>query len=78
VIDPTRCKGYSPQQLREQIHDMKADFKKKDLPFGIDLLIPAVGGCVLVIFPSVSKPNILQIRSGLFQRSPISTALTLV
>jgi NAD(P)H-dependent flavin oxidoreductase YrpB (nitropropane dioxygenase family) len=77
VIDPTRCKGYSPQQLREQIHDMKADFKKKDLPFGIDLLIPAVGGCVLVN-PTSLRAEFASGLLGLVNTCPIRAPLRLV
>jgi NAD(P)H-dependent flavin oxidoreductase YrpB (nitropropane dioxygenase family) len=35
---------YSPDQLREIIAEMKANFKRPDLPFGIDLALPQVGG----------------------------------
>jgi len=36
--------GYSPEMLREQIHELKGFLSKPDLPFGVDLLIPQVGG----------------------------------
>lgn len=35
---------YTPTMLREMIADMKALLKNKNAPFGVDLLIPAVGG----------------------------------
>jgi NAD(P)H-dependent flavin oxidoreductase YrpB (nitropropane dioxygenase family) len=35
---------YTPKMLREMIAEMKALLKDKDAPFGVDLLIPAVGG----------------------------------
>ncbi|KAK2616279.1 hypothetical protein QQS21_000713 [Conoideocrella luteorostrata] len=35
---------YSPDQLREIIAEMKANFKQPDLPFGIDLALPQIGG----------------------------------
>ncbi|KAK2595034.1 hypothetical protein QQS21_007224 [Conoideocrella luteorostrata] len=35
---------YTPDQLREIIHEMKANFKRPDLPFGVDLALPQVGG----------------------------------
>ncbi|KAK8032237.1 2-nitropropane dioxygenase-like protein [Apiospora arundinis] len=35
---------YTPDQLREIVRDMKALFKHPDLPFGIDLALPQVGG----------------------------------
>ncbi|KAF8216700.1 2-nitropropane dioxygenase [Mycena galopus ATCC 62051] len=36
--------GYTPKALRQQIHALKADLKDKNAPFGVDLLIPQVGG----------------------------------
>ncbi|KAK1710337.1 hypothetical protein CaCOL14_004317 [Colletotrichum acutatum] len=35
---------YTPDQLREIIAEMKANFKSPDLPFGVDLALPQVGG----------------------------------
>ena len=35
---------YTPDQLREIIAEMKANFKRPDLPFGVDLALPQVGG----------------------------------
>jgi len=35
---------YTPDQLREIIAEMKANFARPDLPFGVDLAIPKVGG----------------------------------
>ena len=34
---------YSPSQLREIIAEMKANFSRPDLPFGIDLALPKIG-----------------------------------
>jgi len=36
--------GYTPKILRSQIQSIKADLKDKNGPFGVDLLIPQVGG----------------------------------
>jgi NAD(P)H-dependent flavin oxidoreductase YrpB (nitropropane dioxygenase family) len=36
--------GYTPNILRSQIQLIKADLKDKNAPFGVDLLIPQVGG----------------------------------
>ena len=36
--------GYSPDMLREQIAELKSYLNDKDAPFGVDLLIPQVGG----------------------------------
>jgi NAD(P)H-dependent flavin oxidoreductase YrpB (nitropropane dioxygenase family) len=35
---------YTPKMLKEMIAEMKALLDDKDAPFGVDLLIPAVGG----------------------------------
>jgi NAD(P)H-dependent flavin oxidoreductase YrpB (nitropropane dioxygenase family) len=35
---------YTPNQLREIIAEMKANFTRPDLPFGVDLALPQVGG----------------------------------
>ncbi|TLS25774.1 hypothetical protein PpBr36_07020 [Pyricularia pennisetigena] len=35
---------YTPDQLREIIAEMKANFDSPDLPFGVDLALPQVGG----------------------------------
>ncbi|KAL0638427.1 hypothetical protein Q9L58_002570 [Maublancomyces gigas] len=36
--------GYSPEMLREQIAELKSFLKNKNAPFGVDLLLPQVGG----------------------------------
>ncbi|KAJ6518964.1 2-nitropropane dioxygenase [Mycena sanguinolenta] len=36
--------GFTPKALREQIRVLKADLKDKNAPFGVDLLLPQVGG----------------------------------
>ncbi|THH14646.1 hypothetical protein EW146_g5714 [Bondarzewia mesenterica] len=36
--------GYTPKVLRSQIQAIKKDLKDKSAPFGVDLLIPQVGG----------------------------------
>lgn len=36
--------GYTPKYLREQIHELKDALVDKKAPFGVDLLLPAVGG----------------------------------
>ncbi|THW83793.1 NPD-domain-containing protein [Aureobasidium pullulans] len=36
--------GYTPDMLREQIAELKSYLKDKDAPFGVDLLLPQVGG----------------------------------
>jgi hypothetical protein len=36
--------GYTPEFLREQIARLKSFLKDPNAPFGIDLLLPQVGG----------------------------------
>ncbi|WPH01120.1 Hypothetical protein R9X50_00395500 [Acrodontium crateriforme] len=36
--------GYTPKQMREIIHEIKANLNDKNLPFGVDLALPQVGG----------------------------------
>ncbi|KAJ7917560.1 2-nitropropane dioxygenase [Mycena leptocephala] len=36
--------GYTPKALRQQIRALKADLIDKNAPFGVDLLVPQVGG----------------------------------
>lgn len=36
--------GYTPEMLKEQIDELKSFLDKPDLPFGVDLLLPQVGG----------------------------------
>ncbi|KAK6442227.1 hypothetical protein LTR95_001529 [Oleoguttula sp. CCFEE 5521] len=36
--------GYTPDMLREQIAELKSFLKEKNAPFGVDLLLPQVGG----------------------------------
>ena len=36
--------GYTPDMLREQIAELKSFLTDKDAPFGVDLLLPQIGG----------------------------------
>jgi NAD(P)H-dependent flavin oxidoreductase YrpB (nitropropane dioxygenase family) len=36
--------GYTPDMLKEQIAELKGFLKDKSAPFGVDLLLPQVGG----------------------------------
>lgn len=36
--------GYTPKQMREIIHEIKENLRDKNLPFGVDLALPQVGG----------------------------------
>lgn len=47
--------GYTPEMLREQITELKSYLHDKNAPFGVDLLIPQVGGAARKtkwVFPS--------------------------
>lgn len=35
---------YTPKMLREMVEELKADLVDKNAPFGVDLLLPQVGG----------------------------------
>ena len=36
--------GYTPKMLRKEIQELKSLLREPNLPFGVDLLIPQVGG----------------------------------
>ncbi len=36
--------NYTPDMLRDQIGELKAHLNDKNAPFGVDLLLPQVGG----------------------------------
>lgn len=36
--------GYTPAMLKEQVQELKASLNDKNAPFGVDLLLPQVGG----------------------------------
>ena len=36
--------GYTPDMLKEQIAELKEHLVDQSLPFGVDLLLPQVGG----------------------------------
>ena len=36
--------GYTPEQLQSIIDDLKSNLRDKNLPFGVDLALPQVGG----------------------------------
>jgi NAD(P)H-dependent flavin oxidoreductase YrpB (nitropropane dioxygenase family) len=48
--------GYTPDMLREQIAELKSFLTDKNAPFGVDLLIPQVGGSARKT-KSVSTPE---------------------
>jgi NAD(P)H-dependent flavin oxidoreductase YrpB (nitropropane dioxygenase family) len=48
--------GYTPDMLREQIAELKGYLNDKNAPFGIDLLLPQVGGSARKT-KSVARPS---------------------
>ena len=36
--------NYTPEMLRDQIDELKSHLKDKNAPFGVDLLLPQIGG----------------------------------
>lgn len=70
--------GYTPEMLRDQIAELKEHLDDKNAPFGVDLLLPQVGGsarktkCVFSDSPaSPSSPTLcLPQIHVLFRPSP--------
>ncbi|KAK5044472.1 hypothetical protein LTR84_010753 [Exophiala bonariae] len=52
--------NYTPKMLREMIMELKTNLRDPNLPFGVDLLIPQVGG-------SARKTNIDYTKGALFE-----------
>ena len=53
--------GYTPDMLREQIAELKSYLTDKNAPFGVDLLLPQVGGSARktkYVFPQPAKANL--------------------
>lgn len=44
ICAPLIMSRYTPEGLRGQIQELKDQLAEKDAPFGVDLLIPQVGG----------------------------------
>jgi len=56
--------GYTPKVLRQQIQFLKKDLKDKNAPFGVDLLLPQVGGSARKTNTDYTKgqlPELLQV-----------------
>ncbi|KAJ7504239.1 2-nitropropane dioxygenase [Mycena galericulata] len=53
--------GYTPKALREQIRALKADLVDKSLPFGVDLLVPQVGGSARKTNYDYTKGNLREL-----------------
>ena len=75
--------GYTPDMLREQIAELKGFLKDKNAPFGVDLLLPQVGGSARKTkyarpIPSFPFTNSIHafIKCKLLNGKPISSATT--
>lgn len=53
--------AYTPPQLREQIAEMKNYFSDSSLPFGVDLLIPKIGGGARKTNYDYTKGNLMEL-----------------
>lgn len=60
--------GYTPEMLREQIAELKSYLHDKNAPFGVDLLLPQVGG-------SARKTKFVP-SSSVFPRDRLGPGLT--
>ncbi|KAL6246504.1 hypothetical protein RBB50_006741 [Rhinocladiella similis] len=50
--------GYTPQMLKDMIDELKAGLRDPSLPFGVDLLIPQVGGSARKTNTDYTKGNL--------------------
>jgi NAD(P)H-dependent flavin oxidoreductase YrpB (nitropropane dioxygenase family) len=53
--------GYTPQMLREEIDELKSHLIDKSAPFGVDLLIPQVGGTARKTNYDYNKGKLLEL-----------------
>lgn len=54
--------GYTPDELREQISELKSYLDDPNAPFGVDLLLPQVGGTARptkYVFAPFPSPGVL-------------------
>jgi hypothetical protein len=82
--------GYTPDMLREQIAELKANLNDKNAPFGVDLLLPQVGGnarktkyaltapdvfpSFLLTFPATITPRASSTSSSTSSSSPVPSS----
>lgn len=66
--------GYTPQQMRDIIHEIKANLADKNLPFGVDLALPQVGGSARKT--KSAKPHCLVSRKNLSLLTPLPATTT--
>ena len=52
---------YSPKMLRDMIAELKEDLVDKNAPFGVDLLIPLVGGSARKTNYDYTKGNLAEL-----------------
>jgi NAD(P)H-dependent flavin oxidoreductase YrpB (nitropropane dioxygenase family) len=53
--------GYTPKMLRETIRDLKGGLRDPRLPFGVDLLIPQVGGSARKTNKDYTKGSLMEL-----------------
>jgi NAD(P)H-dependent flavin oxidoreductase YrpB (nitropropane dioxygenase family) len=53
--------GYTPKMLRETIHDLKAGLRDPNLPWGVDLLLPQVGGSARKTNKDYTKGSLMEL-----------------
>lgn len=53
--------SYTPQMLREMIAEVKSTLRDPSLPFGVDLLLPQVGGSARKTNVDYTKGNLDQL-----------------
>jgi Nitronate monooxygenase len=71
--------GYTPEMLREQIADLKGFLNDKSAPFGVDLLLPQVGGNARKTkfeAPQILKKMTCFLRSTLYSTNMCSATIT--
>lgn len=63
--------GYTPNMLREQVQELKSHLNDKNAPFGVDLLLPQVGG-------NARKTKYVLSSSCLYDRISANAALATI
>lgn len=59
--------GYTPETLKEMISDVKARLRHPDTPFGVDLLLPQIGGSARKTNHDYTKGNLRELIDVIIQ-----------
>lgn len=78
--------GYTPDMLREQIAELKSFLHDKNAPFGVDLLIPQVGGSArktkyppfAPITPSTNITHLTMVQSYDYTKGKLDELTTII